>query len=169
MSQLRIIRREAIGQFANAVYTYRAQLYKVWLISPWIGSYTDGFVDPLQLMIDALRSSPSCVLNVITRTPQKKAEYHRNAIKLLTDNVNPILFYCESLHTKLYVIEADGMTAAILGSPNLTPGGNTANIELALELRATSLTTTNPVSSTLRDLVQYAHDLLNEDSVKLVA
>lgn len=119
-------------------------------------------------MIDSLRTKPSCVVTVITRPPQAKADYHRKAIKLLRDNVRPLVFFCDILHTKLYVIEGDGITVAIMGSPNLTAGGNSANLELALELRAISLELKDVVSSTLRDIVGYAQDLLREDSVKLV-
>ncbi|MGH2509278.1 MAG: phospholipase D-like domain-containing protein [Ktedonobacteraceae bacterium] len=167
MKRLRIVHKSPIAEFANAVHTYRDTVYRVWLITPWIGCYTDGSIDPLQVLIDALRDNNRCIVTVITRKPQPKAVWHQDALRLLKDNVAHTLFYCDSLHTKLYVIETGGMTAAMLGSPNLTPGGNTANIELALELRTTSLTRSDEISSTVQDLVNYARDLLSDDSVKI--
>jgi hypothetical protein len=168
VSRLKIIRKAAISQFANIVDIYREDAYRLWLISPWIGVYTDGSLDPLQLMMDAVKASPSCMVNVVTREPEKKAAYHHNALALLKANVNPLMFYCPTLHTKLYVLEAKGFTAAVLGSPNLTAGGNSANIELAIEIRDTSITRADEVSVMLRGLVQYAHDLILEDSVRLI-
>jgi hypothetical protein len=168
VTRLRIIRKSAISEFANLVSTYRDDAYRLWLISPWIGVYTDGSIDPLQLMIDSVRMPSTCMVNVITRRPLKNAEYHHNALQLLRDNLRPLMYYCDTLHTKLYVLEANGFTAAVLGSPNLTAGGNTANVELAIEIRDTSSRRTDEVSTMLHDLVQYANDLLTEDSVKLV-
>lgn len=167
MTRLRVIRRSAISEFANLVDVYRQDIYRLWLISPWIGVYTDGSVDPLQVMIDAVRPATGCMVNVVTRRPLKNADYHRSAIKLLRDNLKPTVFYCDSLHTKLYVLEANGFTAAVLGSPNLTAGGNTANIELAVEIRDTLRGELDEVALVLSDLVRYANDLLAEDRVTL--
>jgi hypothetical protein len=55
--------------------------------------------------------------------------------------------------------------SAVLGSPNLTAGGNTENIELALEVRGLVLTRKDDVSHTLCDLVEYAHALLADENV----
>jgi len=167
VKRIRIIHKSPIAEFANVVYTYRDTIYRLWLITPWIGVYSDGSVDPLQLLIDAHRSNPKCMVTVITREPHPKATWHQNAVRFLKDNINPTLFYSKTLHTKLYIIETDGLVAAMLGSPNLTPGGNTANIELALELRTMSLARTDEVSSTICDLVDYARDLLQDDSVMI--
>jgi phospholipase D-like protein len=167
MKRVRLLRTTAIGEFANAVYTYRERIYRLWLISPWIGMYTDGRVDPLQLMIDAIRSRPSCMVTVITREPKPNADWHRNALRILKANVRPSLFFCRSLHTKLYIIESDVLTCAMLGSPNLTAGGNTENVELALEVRGTSLVRRDEISTTLCDLVEYARALLADEAVSL--
>src|SRR5258706_6634999 len=99
MKRVRILRSTAISEFASAVYTYRESIYRLWLISTWIGSYTDGRTDPLQLMIDAIRSRPKCMLNVITREPHPKAEWHMDALRLLRANASPTMFFCRSLHT----------------------------------------------------------------------
>jgi HKD family nuclease len=107
------------------------------------------------------------MVNVITREPRANADWHKNALRILRDNVNPTMFFCDSLHTKLYIIESDGLVCAMLGSPNLTAGGNTENIELALEVRGTSLRRQDEISSTLCDLVEYAHALLRDDAVTL--
>jgi hypothetical protein len=167
MKRIRLVRSAAIADFANAVYTYRNDIYRVWLITPWIGSYTDGSIDPLGVLIDSLRGNTKCMVTVITREPRPTATWHQDAVRLLQANIGSTLFYCDSLHTKLYIIETAGMIAAMLGSPNMTPGGNTANKELALELRTTSLTRVDEVSSTVHDLVEYARDLLQDDSVRL--
>jgi hypothetical protein len=167
VGRLRIIRRSALSEFAHLVSTYRQEAYRLWLISPWIGVHTDGSVDPLQLMIDSVATSSKCIVTVVTRKPLKNATYHQNAIQLLRENMRPSLFYCDTLHTKLYVLQADGVTAAVLGSPNLTAGGNTANIELAIEIRDTLRGRLDEVGRTLQGLVYYAHDLLAENGVTL--
>jgi hypothetical protein len=156
-----------LSEFAQLVSTYREEAYRLWLISPWIGVHTDGSIDPLQLMIDSVRASTKCIVTVVTRTPLRNAAYHHDAIKLLRDNLRPSLFYCDTLHTKLYVLQADGLTAAVLGSPNLTAGGNTANIELAIEIRDSLRGKLDEVGQTLQGLVHYAHDLLTENGVSL--
>jgi len=167
MRRIRLIRKSAIGEFANVVYTYREMIYRLWLISPWIGMYTDGTLDPLQLMVDAVRTRPKCMVNVITREPRANANWHTNALRVLRDNVKPTMMFCKSLHTKLYIMECDAFICAMLGSPNLTAGGNTENIELALEVRGTSLTRVDEVSGMLCDLVEYAHALLADEAVTL--
>jgi len=129
--------------------------------------YTDGAVDPLQVMVDAVRTRPKCMVNVITREPKPKNDWHSNALQVLRNNVKPTMFFCKTLHTKLYIVECDAFACAMLGSPNLTAGGNTANIELALEVRGTSLRPQDEVSGMLCDLVNYAHALLADESVTL--
>src|SRR3990172_10276570 len=107
MRRIRLIRKSAIGEFANVVYTYREMIYRLWLISPWIGMYTDGTLDPLQLMVDAVRTRPKCMVNVITREPRANANWHTNPLRVLRDNVKPTMMFCKSLHTKLYIMECN--------------------------------------------------------------
>ena len=166
MRRIRLVHRSPIAEFANVVSTYRDEIYRVWIITPWIGCYTDGSTDPLQVLIDSLRNR-KCMVTVITREPSADAEWHKGALRLLRENVAPTLFFCDSLHTKLYAIETGGMVAAMLGSPNLTPAANSVNKELALELRTTSSTRSDEVSSTIYDLLDYARDLLGDDSVRI--
>lgn len=131
--------------------------------------YTDGTTDPLQLMVDAVRTKPRCMVTVITRQPKKKDAWHSDALTLLKNNVRPTIFFCETLHTKLYILECENFVCAMLGSPNLTAGGNSANIELALEVRNHSLRTKDEVTWMLRELVDYARGLLADDEVKLAS
>src|SRR6266542_2159265 len=119
MKRIRLIRRSPIGEFADVVYTYRAMIYRLWLISPWMGMYTDGTVDPLQLMVDAIRTKPNCMVNVITREPKPKDDWHAKALQVLRDNVKPTMLFCKTLHTKLYIVECNDFACAMLGSPNL--------------------------------------------------
>lgn len=167
MRRVRVIHKTPIAEFANVVHTYRDAVYRLWIISPWIGQYIDGSVDPLGLLIDALRTNKKYMLNVITRQPKASAHWHRDALAVLKTNAKPTLFFCNSLHTKLYIAETDGMIAAMMGSPNMTAGGNTANLELALELRVSSLSREDEVSATVSDLVEYARDLLQHESVEI--
>jgi hypothetical protein len=169
VSKARLITKAAISEFASLVDIYRKDAYRVWLISPWIGQHTDGSLDPLQLLIDAVRESSACMMNVITREPLKTATYHQHALRLLRENIQPVMYFCENLHTKLYVLEANGFTAAVLGSPNFTAGGNKANVELAVELRDTAPRPSDDVGLILRDVVRYANDLLQEEHVVLVS
>jgi HKD family nuclease len=108
------------------------------------------------------------MVNVVTRKPLPSAEYHSQALDLLRANIKPLIFYCNNLHTKLYILQANGFHYAVLGSPNFTAGGNVANIELAIEIRDSGLRRSDNVSKILEELVQYGDDLVKEPQVRLV-
>jgi hypothetical protein len=76
--------------------------------------------------------------NVPQCSPRKPAaDWHLEAIHVMWENFRPTLYYCPTLHTKLYLAECDGFRCAVFGSPNLTARADGENRELAIEFRTT--------------------------------
>lgn len=161
MARMRLITEGVLTAFADLVYANRERVYRVWLISPWVGAVDDGS-DSLLRLIDGLRGTRRQV-TVVTRPPQQA--WHLRSIELLRANVHATLYGCASLHTKLYLLECNGLRAGILGSPNLTPHADRRNRELAIELRTTVESRDEPVAALLSDLTEYALNLCGEDDV----
>lgn len=155
MKRIRLLTESILGSFANSVEVHRNILHRVWIVAPWIGSEA-GKTDPVLQLVDTLRDSPRAV-TVITRKPTDA--WHLTAVQLLQANVKPVVYYCATLHTKLYIMECNGLRSAILGSPNLTGKANRTNREIAVEFRATSESVRDDVAVLLTELVQYASDL----------
>src|SRR5437870_4751017 len=134
MKRVRLIRNSILRAFAESVYYNQTRLYRLWIVSPWIG-FDDGRGDAVLQLIESLRGK-RCELTLFTRPPTEI--WHLRAIGLLKDNLSPIIYQSATLHTKLYVLECNGFRSAILGSPNLTPRANRINQEIAVEFRSTN-------------------------------
>ena len=144
------------------VYYNQRRAYRVWIVSPWVGG-DDVRRDPLYLMIEAVRRT-SCDLILITRPP--KDTWHQDAVNLLEKYAGAAVYYCPSLHTKLYLLECDGFRGAILGSPNLTPRAERMNREIAIEFRTTA-SADDEVATVINELAEYASSLRGEEDVYL--
>lgn len=90
------------------------------------------------------------------------------AVRVLCTNVQTALFYCRTLHAKLYLVECDGFRCAVLGSPNLTGRADAENKELAIEFRTTVSANDDDVAHLITSLIEYADSLISEDDVKLI-
>ncbi len=145
------------------VYHNRGRIKRIWLIAPWIGGSDPGR-DPLYILVDALRNA-SCTVILITRPP--KEVWHEKAVVLLEKYLPTTVYFCASLHTKLYLLECDGFRAAVLGSPNLTPRADRVNREIAVEFRSTRASDDDEVSAIINELAEYASALRGEDDVLL--
>lgn len=161
---VRLIAEGALSSFADLVYSRQRSLYKLWIISPWIGVGDEGDT-PVLRMIDALKTrKPSTI--VVTRKPD--TAWHFSAVRRLAQQPNCQVYTCPDLHTKLYIAECDGFRAAVLGSPNLTPAGDRRNKELAVEFRASQGGVRSDVWQVIRDLRTYASELRSLDRVRLL-
>ena len=165
MRRIRLIRNSPIDAFATTVYMQRERAYRLWLISPWIGGKEDRKSDPVQMMLDALRHNQRCRVTIVTREPRDS--WHVAALLALRAGLQPLIYYCNVLHTKLYIVEAQGFRSAVIGSPNLTMAGNRINVELALELRTTTESKDDDIAVAISELTDYARKLLLEDDVIL--
>ncbi len=163
MNSIDIVSEGILDDFADLVSANKKRLYRLWLVTPWLG-YDDYRTDPLYVLIDSLRKT-NCTITLITRPP--KADWHQNAVDLLMARIKPILYHCPALHTKLYVLECNGFRATILGSPNLTPNANKRNRELAVRFCTTETDKKNSVVRIVNALIAYARDLCIEDGVTL--
>jgi hypothetical protein len=110
---IRILTDNVLTSFADLVNANKRRLYRLWLIAPWIGS-TGAGLDPVLRIVDALQNS-HCRLVVITRHPT--FVWHGRAITALCRHPHREVFECNSLHTKLYIVECNGFRAAVFGSP----------------------------------------------------
>jgi phosphatidylserine/phosphatidylglycerophosphate/cardiolipin synthase-like enzyme len=115
------------------------------------------------MITDSLRHE-HCILSLVTRPPREA--WHRAAINQLQEQIPLALYFCASLHTKLYLIECDDFDYALMGSPNLTERADRLNFELAIEFSAISRGSA-AVPRLLRDLKGYVRDLVAQDEVEL--
>lgn len=160
---LRLLTRSILTDFARMVYANKGRVFRLWLVSPWIGSREDG-IDPLCILIEALRRR-SCDVIVVTRPP--KEVWHLQGEELLEKQLDAVVYHCASLHTKLYIAECNGFRGAILGSPNLTPRANSMNREVAVEFRTTTTNTDHEIGMIVNELIEYASALRGERDVTL--
>jgi len=163
VNSIDLISEAILDRFADLVHNNRNRLYRLWIVTPWLG-YDDNRDDPLYVLIDSLKKT-SCTVTLITRPPN--ADWHKRAVKLLEKGIRPITYHCESLHTKLYVLECNGFRATILGSPNLTPNANKRNKELAIQLCTTEKDRNNKIVKIVNSLIAYASTLPGEAGVSL--
>lgn len=162
-NRISILTTSALTRFATVTHANRHRLRQLWLVSPWIGGNSVGS-DPISFLVEALQDT-ECSVNVVTRKPA--LDWHMSAVRVMWENFHPTLYYCPSLHTKLYLAECDGFRFAIFGSPNLTPKGDSSNRELAIEFRTTVDNRSDTVSAIITRLSEYARDLAAEDDVKI--
>ena len=164
MNSVDIVSDRILDNFAELVSANKNRLYRLWLVTPWLG-YDDYCTDPLYVLIDSLKKT-TCTITLITRPP--KEDWHRRAVDLLMAGIKPILYHCSNLHTKLYILECNGFRASVLGSPNLTPNANKRNRELAVRFCTTETNRKNDVVRIVNELTTYAQDLCIDDDVILV-
>lgn len=161
MNGLRILTDSILTTFAEVAYTNRNRIFRAWLITPWIAS-EDSPMDPVSLLVEAFRASRPRV-DLVTRKPM--LAWHQQALQVLYSNVSPILYYCSTLHAKLYLLECDDFRYALIGSPNLTGRADKGNKELAVEMRTTVRSQEDDVAVAVTRLTQYARSLVGEDGV----
>lgn len=158
----KILTENVLTSFADLVSANRRRLYRLWLIAPWIGSTGQGD-DSVTRIAEALNGS-HCRVILITRRPT--AVWHDQAIRVLARHPHREFFLCESLHTKLYILECNGFRSAIFGSPNLTPAADYRNRELAIEFRTTIQGRTESTAALVSELISYASTLRGQDDVR---
>lgn len=163
MERIRLITQQALSVFAGQVYIRRESAYRLWLVAPWIG-YKDASHDPLLMLVDALRGR-RVLTTAVTRKPREP--WHADAVDFLKTTIKPIIYTCEELHTKLYMLECDDFRYALLGSPNLTPHANTHNREIAVEFRTTNQMVSGDVTRLMDQLTSYAMSLPEQSGVSL--
>jgi hypothetical protein len=132
-NRITVLTSGALTRFAKVVYANKPRLRRIWLVSPWIGGNAVG-IDPISYLVEGLQGS-QCSVNVLTKKPA--ADWHLEAIHVMWENFRPTLYYCPTLHTKLYLAECDGFRCTVFGSPNLTARADGENRELAIEFRTT--------------------------------
>lgn len=153
-----------LSKFADLVVANAYRVYRLTLISPWIGS-SDVATDPVLRLTEAIQGK-SCTLLIITRPPV--LVWHARALASLRRHKNCEVFGCASLHMKLYLLECNGFRAAVFGSANLTPAADTENRELAIEFRSTKEGSDDPTAALINLLLTHASYLRNQSDVVLL-
>jgi len=149
-----------LSKFAELSFFKKNDLYRIWLVSPWI-TYGKGRRDPLlSLVMAAQAKKPKITL--ITRPPEKNDEPHKAAIRLLKAHSDTTAYLLPLLHSKVYILHCDGFRAAFFGSPNFTVGGNRRNQEIAIDLRSTTEDSKEKVAALINELMDYVSHLRNE-------
>ena len=163
MKRIHIITEAALTKFAEVAYANRYRLFKAWLVSPWL-TYEVSKIDPISFLVEALRETHAKI-HLITRKPERS--WHYEAVRALWHNASVVLYYCATLHTKLYILECDGFRYAMMGSPNLTSRANQINREIAVEFRTSVQSVEDEIACAVTCLTDYAKSLVSEDNVIL--
>ena len=132
-SEIEIHTERILSKFADLALANKYRIYRIWLVTPWIG-FKEKSRDPLVRLIEAAQNKrPEVVL--ITRKPRE--DWHKKGVSFLNSTCSTIPHVLPDLHSKLYVLECDGFRAAFLGSPNFSTQANEVNQEVAVEFRTT--------------------------------
>ncbi len=159
-----ILTHSVLSAFADLVQANQRRIYRMWLIAPWLAIRSTGN-DALSRISESLRHSSGSLV-VITRPQQ--FPWHSSAVNHLRTLQRREIFECETLHTKLYILECDGFRAAIMGSPNMTLAADIENRELAVEFRTTRERSDEPTAALVAQLIRYASSLRSQDDAKPV-
>jgi len=148
------------------ICAHKARLRELIIISPWLSVDNEDRRDSLLVIADELQDK-RVEITIVTRPPELK--YHVDAIATLRRRIGLRLFTCPTLHTKLYLLQCDGLRCAVVGSPNLTRAATHDNRELAIVFRTTMQTNEDDIAALITQLQEYALELLREDDVLEVA
>jgi phosphatidylserine/phosphatidylglycerophosphate/cardiolipin synthase-like enzyme len=156
MSQnLRLHRSQPLRRFAEALLAYKALLYRVTIVSPWV-SFTDDALAATNQIVYALSDRKIPVL-LITRRPTEA--WHQVAVDVFQSRASAMTFLAKSLHSKLYLIEAQSIRIVFFGSPNLTDRANDTNDELVLEARSSVFDGSTLESALINEFMTYVSEL----------
>jgi len=89
---------------------------------------------------------------------------HARAVELCGAAHHSETLFLDTLHAKLYLLEANGLRAAMIGSPNFTPSGDRLHRELAVEIR--SIRDSDPAAQLVEDLFLFARDLMSDPAAR---
>jgi hypothetical protein len=160
---LKLVTEQPLSRFAETARLSERRLRRVYVISPWIVQRENEFFALGKLLVTV--RSARARLSVITREPT--FESHGRAISAIRNTVPEAdIVFLPSLHAKLYLLQSETLKAALFGSPNFTPQGNSLNRELAADVRA--LRSTDAESEFIDDLFSYARQLMSEEDARFV-
>ena len=157
-----VVRSEPLTRFTNAARAYERSLIRAFLISPWIVARSPGEFPAFGRLISTLQASKARV-TVLTRTPDNAG--HHAAVELLSRLSQVEIFFLDSLHAKIYLLECNTFRLAMVGSPNFTLQGDSEWRELAVEVR--SGRQADVAAQLVRDLFGYAVDLISDDAARV--
>jgi len=149
---IKLVSERALTHFANMVSVHSRSLRHAWIVSPWITT-TESFY-ALNVTIGVIQTSRA-QLSVVTRPPDKPN--HRAAVVALEALAQTEIFYLDQLHAKLYLMECDGLRAALIGSANFTEEGDTELVEVVADVRSSR--ETDDAARFTRELFDFAREL----------
>lgn len=149
-----------LSRFADLTHFKRNDLYRIWLITPWI-TYEKGSRDPLVSLVNSA-AQKKAKITLITRPPDKKEPHHQDAINLLMKHSDTTTYLLPLLHSKIFILHCDGFRAAFFGSPNFTVSANIRNQEIAIDMRTSSQDSREKIAALINELIEYASSLRNQ-------
>ncbi len=161
MSLGRIVKSRPLSRFADLAHLSERDLLRVFVVSPWVVSDEDSDYGPLVRLLSSVRSA-GARLSVLTRTPDKASHLH--AVEMCVKMPQSEVLYLDSLHAKLYLLESNGLRAAMIGSPNFTPQGDRMHRELAVEVR--SIKDSDAGAMLVQDLFLFARELMSDSTAR---
>ena len=152
---------QILTKFVDLAYVNRRRLYRIWLVSPWIGYEEKGY-DPLIRLVEAIRDQTR--VSVILITTEPKQDWHSRAVRYLHSATSLMCFDCKDLHAKVFLLECNGFRAAYFGSPNFTPRANSINHELAIEFLTSIQSPEDAYGKMMNELFTYVDNLRERSS-----
>ena len=162
MTLATVIRTQPLTRFADAARAHEETLLRAFLVSPWILVREEQEFPPFARLLETVRVSKAR-LTVLTRPPDKAS--HLQAVNLISEIPHSEIFYLDSLHAKLYLLECNAFRIAMIGSPNFTPEGDTLHRELAVEIR--SARESDVAGLLVRDLFAFSLDLMSDETARV--
>lgn len=132
-------------------------MLRVFLVSPWIVAAEGSEFTALGRLLESIRVA-GARLSVLTRTPEQAN--HSRAVALCAQSPHSEILFLDSLHAKLYLLDSNGLRAAMIGSPNFTPSGDLRHRELAVEIR--SVRDSDPAGMLVEDLFLFAREVMTD-------
>lgn len=149
-----VVRKAPLTRFGQLVRLTEPNLLRVVIVSPWIVT-AEPHLPPLIQIVAAAQSSKAR-LTVLTRKPDKVR--HQDAIDYIATVEGAEILFHNSLHAKLYLLEANGLRVAMMGSPNFTPEGDALHRELAIQVRSTR--EGDAADALVKDLFLFAREIM---------
>jgi phosphatidylserine/phosphatidylglycerophosphate/cardiolipin synthase-like enzyme len=162
MSLGRIVSSAPLTRFADLAHHCERGLLRIYLVSPWIVAGDSREFTALNRVLQSVRVA-GARLSVLTRSPDLAS--HQRAVNLCSALPLSEVLYLDSLHAKLYLLESNGLRAAMIGSPNFTIHGDQVHRELAVEVR--SIRDSDPAAQLVEDLFLFAREIMSDRATKV--
>lgn len=156
-THVKLVKRNPLSAFAECVLASRRRLRRIILISPWVLATEKGDFAAMARIFSVVQDERTR-LTVLSRHPDRPSFVR--AVAMLDTMRSAAVMFLPGLHAKLYLLETEGLSIGLVGSPNFTLDGDTSNVEVAVEFRTTSPLAER--SHIVSQLFGFAQELLSD-------